>query len=54
MFALADHIESLFSDIHHCQHIVPFVSFAQEELVLGSEREPAALANETNESHIAL
>ena len=54
MFALADHLKSLFGNIYICHDIVPFVLFADEELVLGGEGNPAALANETNEGHLAL
>ena len=54
MFAQADHIESLFCNIHDCHHIVPLVFFANEEFVIGRERNSAALANETNEGHFAL
>ena len=54
MFALPDHMESLFCDIHVCQDILPFVLFANEEFVLGGEGNSAALANETNEGHLAL
>ena len=52
--ALADHIESVFCYIHNRHDVVPFVLFADEELVLGSEGNPAALANETNKGHLAL
>ena len=54
VFALADHLKSLFSNIYICQDILPFVLFADEELVLGGESNPAARANETNEGHLAL
>ena len=54
MFTLPDHMESLFSDIHVRQDILPFVRFAKEEFVLGGESKSATLANETNEGHLAL
>ena len=54
VLALPDHVESLFGNIHKGHHILPFVLFAKEEFVLGSERKSATFANETNERHIAL
>lgn len=49
MLALAAHTESFLGDIHDCPYIVSFVLFANEELVIGGERNSAALANQTNE-----
>ena len=54
VFALADHMEPLFGNIHICQDILPLVLFAKEEFVLGSESKSAALANEPNEGYLAL
>jgi len=54
VFSLADHTESFLGDLHDCPHILPFVLFANEELVIGGECNSAALANETNERHVAL
>ena len=54
MLAPADYIESLLGNIHHCQNVVPLVLFANEELVPGGESNSAALADETNEGHLAL
>src|SRR5687767_3420877 len=53
-FALPDHIESLFGDIHICHDILAFVCFANEEFVLGGKGDPATFANQTNERHLAL
>jgi hypothetical protein len=52
VFALADHLKSLFGNIYICHDILPFVLFADEELVLGGEGNPAALANETNKGYL--
>lgn len=54
LFTLPDHLESLFGNIHVCHDILPFVLFANEEFVLGGERNSAAFANEPNEGHFAL
>jgi hypothetical protein len=54
VFALPDHVESLFGEIHVCQDILPFVLFANEEFVLGSAGNSAAFADQTNESYFAL
>ena len=54
VFALADDIESFSGNIHNRHDIVPFVSFANEELVLRREGNFAALANKTDEDYIAL
>jgi len=54
VFALADHMEPLFSNIHVCHQILPPILFADEELVLGSESNPATLTNKTKEGHLAL
>ena len=47
VFALPDHVESLFCDIHVCHDILPFVLFANQEFVFGGEGNSAALANQT-------
>jgi hypothetical protein len=54
LFTLADHIQFFSGNIYVCHDILPFVLFANEEFVLGSESNPAAFANETNEGYIAL
>src|SRR5512144_1419663 len=54
MFALASHIQSFSGDIYNCHDILPFVLFANEELVVGGYCYSAALADETNEGHLAL
>ena len=54
VFALADHIESFSGNIHNSHDVVPLVLFANEELVPGGQGNPSALANETNEGHLAL
>ena len=54
MFALTDHMEALFGDIHVRHDILPFVFFTNEELILGGNRDSAAFANEPNEGHVAL
>ena len=54
VFALPNDVEPLLGDIHDCHDIVPFVLFANQELVPGGERNSAALANETNECDVAL
>ena len=54
VFAFPDHVELVFSNIYVCQDIVPFVLFAKEEFVFGSEGKSATFANETNEGHLAL
>ena len=52
--ALGDHMELLVCNIHICHHVPPFVLFANEEFVLGSERDPATFANQTKAGHVAL
>ena len=52
-FALPEHMEVLFNYIYNCHDILPFVLFATEELVLGGHCYSAALADETNEGHLA-
>jgi hypothetical protein len=54
LFALADHMELAFGNVHVCHDILPFVFFANQEFVLGGESNPATLANETNEGYVAL
>ena len=54
VFALADDIESFSGNIHNRHDVVPLVLFANEELVPGGHGNPSALANETNEGHLAL
>ena len=54
LFALADHIESFFGNIHDSHDVVPFVLFANEEFVFGGECNFAALANKPNERDVAL
>ena len=54
VFALPEDIELLFGNIYVGQDILPFVLFANEEFVLGGERNSATLANETNEGYMAL
>ena len=54
VFALPDHMELLFCDVHDCGHILPLVLFANEEFVIGGEGNSAALADQTNEGHVAL
>lgn len=54
MFALADHVQSFSGNIHNSHNVVPLVFFANEELVPGGHGNPAALANETKEGHLAL
>lgn len=54
VFALADHMQPPFGNIHNSLHILPFVLFANEEFVLGGESNSAALANEPKEGHMAL
>ena len=54
VFALAKHIEFSFCDVHDGHHILPFVLFANEELVIGGERNSSALADQAKEGHVAL
>ena len=54
VFALADDVELLFCNIYVCQDIVPLVLFANQEFVIGGHGDLAALANETDEGHVAL
>ena len=54
MFALPEHLQPPFGNIHNSLHVLPFVLFANQEFVLGGESDPAALANETKEGHLAL
>ena len=53
-FALPENTELLFNNIYNGHDVLPFVLFANEELVLGGHCYSAALANETNEGHLAL
>ena len=54
VFALPDHMQPPFGNIHNGLHILPLVLFANEEFVLGGEGNSAALANEPKEGHVAL
>jgi hypothetical protein len=53
VFALPEHLELLFGNIYICHHILPFILFANQEFVLGSESNPATLANEPKEGDLA-
>ena len=54
MLALADHIQFFSGNIHNSHNVLPFVFFANEELVPSGHGNSAALANETNEGQLAL